>query len=71
MKIRLMVIAALLLLPVIIYYADWLLDDNHVDCFDNKVNHVLIFCGAMILVAIAIICFILFYKFNNDKYEKK
>ncbi len=67
MKKNLLVIATLLLLLVAGYYADYTVDTNHVDCFDNKVNHVLIFCGAMILISFAIICFLLFYKFDNDK----
>lgn len=67
MKLKLIVIAALLLLPVIIYYGDYFADDNHVDCFDNKFNHVLIFCGAMILIASAVICFVLFYNAKSEK----
>lgn len=68
MNLRLMVIEAFLLLPVIIYYADYFTDDNDVDCFDNKFNHVLIFCGAIVLIVSAVMCFVLFY---NDKFKKE
>ncbi|MFY9308656.1 MAG: hypothetical protein WAQ28_06335 [Bacteroidia bacterium] len=53
---------ALILLSVIIYYADWMFDDNHVDCFDNKFNHVLIAVVTMLLISIFALCFVLFYK---------
>lgn len=52
----------LTLLSVIIYYADWLLDDNHADCFDNKVNHLFIAVGTLLLIIISAMCFVLFYK---------
>lgn len=72
MKRALIPVAIIFLLSVIVYYADWLLDDEHVDCFDNKVNHVFIFAGSMMLIAIAVLCFVLFYhpKKKND-YERK
>ncbi|MBN8695611.1 MAG: hypothetical protein J0L87_03685 [Bacteroidetes bacterium] len=71
MKKAFLLIASFLLLSVVIYYVDYAADTDHLDCFDNKVNHILIFCGVMILALITIICFLLFYKFDNDKIEKE
>jgi len=54
-KITILIIAVMLLLAVLIYWVDYALDHNHVDCFDNKMNHVLISFAAIILMAVAVL----------------
>ncbi|MDO9184413.1 MAG: hypothetical protein Q7W13_00255 [Bacteroidia bacterium] len=66
-KITILIIAIMLLLAVLIYWVDYALDHNHVDCFDNKVNHVLISFASIILIAVVVLCFVLFYSTKREK----
>lgn len=71
MKKNLLIIISLLLFLAVIYFIDSTVDNDNVDCVDNKVNHVLIFFGAIIILAIVLMYFFIFRKFDNDKIEKE